>query len=247
VSFLLLLRDWGISDALIGPRERDRAQELVGLAPARRLGATRGHTQHIRVHPPLLALHVPPTLHTPLDYREGPQLRHVRGLSSLLPSWLTCLAGLAETGSSLILGRCCSAARSSWPPSSNAPGERAPCSSSRWAHAAAPARGPRNAHRAVHPPELLEPLRKRRDLDHRLAARREPGPHSHPRYRPRRRLRRGDIPAMLRTSRSHNRTPTSSLLGRCSRPTPPRAATRPTWLAATSRAETATRTCVAGS
>jgi hypothetical protein len=59
------------------------------------------------------------------------------------------------------------------------------------------------------------PLRTLRALGHRpaLRARREPGLREHPHVRPRRRLRRGDVPAMLRTRRSQAFTPMSSHSG----------------------------------
>jgi hypothetical protein len=102
-------------------------------------------------------------------------------------------------------------------------------------------------HRAVLPPDL-KPLWPLRGLEHRpaLRARREPDPCSHPHVRPRRRLRRGAVLAMLEIRRSQSCAPASSRSGPCSRPTSARAATHRSWSAATSRTYIATATCVVG-
>jgi hypothetical protein len=237
VSYLFWLRDWGSSDASTG---RDRIRGPVGLLLRNgRPCAITLNTRTSCLSAHSRAFHVFSTLRAISENN----LSYVMYTVSLDPtsSLLTHLAGTTGISPPPISRRRSSPARSSWPPRrTGAALAKSPSlcggDASAWTAKTDTARCSLQ--------RFWELLRTLCGLKPRpaLRARREPGPRSHPHVRPRRRLRRVHIPAMLRTRRSSTCAPTSSR----SRPTPPWAPTRRSWSAATSRTCIATATYVAG-
>jgi hypothetical protein len=209
-------------------RQDKTAFEDLSGRPLRDGPALRGHAQHLHVLPSPPLSRILCVLHTPRDQRNQSVPRHVHSLSppyflsadfSRRNNWIQNMIDLGEavfsrpifmrtvqhcasrTGAALVKSPSPCGDASAW----TAKTDTALCSLQIF-------RNPSGRFMAEYRPAFR--------------ARREPGPRSHPHVRLRRRLRRRDVPAMLRTKRLRTCVPMSSLLGPCSRPTPPRVPTR---------------------